>query len=66
MGSFNHKCNFSQLPARCGDRIVVLVGVQMTNNVLDADGFSPGNSFTPISVPIRGKYNDYGGIENVD
>lgn len=66
MGSFNHKCNFSQLPARCGDRIVVLVGVRMTNNVLEADGFSPGNSFTPISVPIRGEYNDYGGIENVD
>lgn len=66
MGSFNHKCNFSQLPARYGDRIVVLVGVRMTSNVLDADGFAPGNSFTPISVPIRGEYNDYGSIENVD
>lgn len=66
MGSFNHKCNFSQLPAKYGDRIVVLVGVRMTSNVLDADGFSPGGSFTPVSVPIRGKYNDYGGIDNVD
>ena len=66
MGSFNHKCNFSQLPARYGDRIVVMVGVRMTDNVLEADGFAPGNSFTPISVPIRGEYNDYGGIENVD
>lgn len=66
MGSFNHKCNFSQLPAKCGDRIVVLVGVRMTKDVMDADGFAPGSSFTPISVPIRGEYNDYGGIENVD
>ena len=60
MGSFNHKCNFSQLPTVSGDRIVVMVGVRMTNNVLEADGFSPGNSFTPVSVPIRGEYNDYG------
>ena len=67
MGSFNHKCNFSQLPARCGDRIVVMVGLRpTTGGVLYADTFSPGNSFTPVSVPIRGEYNDYGSIENVD
>lgn len=66
MGSFNHKCNFSQLPARYGDRIVVMVGVRMTDNILEADGFAPGNSFTPVSVPIRGEYDDYGGIKNVD
>lgn len=66
MGSFNHKCNFSQLPAKYGDRIVILVGVQIVNNVLSIDSFSPGKSFTPVSVPIRGQYNDYGGIMNVD
>lgn len=67
MGSFNHKCNFSQLPATCGDRIVVLVGVAQTKNIIgDENYFAPGASFTPISVPIRGKYNDYGGIEDVD
>ncbi len=62
MGSFNHKCNFSQLPAKYGDRIVVLVGV----HTLIADNFSPGNSFTPVSVPIRGIYDDYGSITDVD
>lgn len=66
MGSFNHKCNFSQLPARYGDRIVVLVGVKSLNNPVTVDNFAPGNSFTPISVPIRGEYDDYGGIQNVD
>ena len=66
MGCFNHKCNFSQLPAKCGDRIVVLVGVRMLDCPISIDHFSPGNSFTPISVLIRGEYDDYGGIQNVD
>ena len=69
MGCFNHKCNFSQLPAKYGDRIVVILGVKPigpTEDMMDVDGFSPGNSFTPISVAIRGEYNDYGAIQNVD
>lgn len=66
MGCFNHKANFSQLPIVMGDRIVVLIGVRPTTDTLSVDGFAPGNSFTPISVAIRGSYNDYGGIENVD
>jgi len=69
MGCFNHKCNFSQLPVKYGDRIVVVLGVKPigpAEHMMDIDNFSPGNSFTPISVPIRGEYNDYGGIQNVD
>lgn len=63
MGCFNHKCNFSQLPVVWGDRIVVIIG--FTQPLEQQDNFSPGCSFVPISVPIRGKYNDYGGIEDV-
>lgn len=69
MGCFNHKCNFSQLPVAAGDRIVVIVGIRPigpAKDIIEVDNFAPGNSFTPISVPIRGKYNDYGSIENVD
>ena len=66
MGCYNLKGNFSQLPICCGDRIVVLLGITpKTLNVGD-DEFSPGYSFTPISVPIRGHYDDYGGIEDAD
>ncbi len=64
MGCFNHKGNFSQLPIAYGDRVVVIIGVSHLES--NPDNFSPGCSFVPISVPIRGKYNDYGGIENVD
>ena len=69
MGCFNHKGNFSNLPITYGDRIVVIVGVRptkKTNIGQELDDFSPGHSFVPISVPIRGEYNDYGGIENID
>ena len=64
MGCFNHKANFSQLPVKYGDRIVVIVGIRPKN--IKPDDFAPGTSFVPISVPIRGKYNDYGSIEEVD
>ena len=69
MGCFNHKGNFSNLPITYGDRIVVIVGVRPTKKTYigqELDNFSPGHSFVPISVPIRGEYNDYGGIENID
>lgn len=66
MGCFNHKGNFSQLPITYGDRIVVIVGVTPVPADVDIDNFAPGGSFVPVSVPIRGIYNDYGGIENVD
>lgn len=69
MGCFNHKGNFSNLPITYGDRIVVIVGVRPTDKTYigqELDNFSPGCSFIPISVPIRGEYDDYGGIENID
>jgi hypothetical protein len=69
MGCFKHKGNFSNLPIAYGDRIVVIVGVRPTEKMYigqELDSFSPGYSFIPISVPIRGEYDDYGGIENID
>ena len=65
MGCFNHKANFSQLPIVYGDRIVVVLGIRRLGKI-QVNEFSPGHTFIPISVPIRGEYNDYGGIENVD
>lgn len=64
MGCFNHKCNFSNLPVVWGDRIVIIIG--FTQPLEHQDNFSPGCSFVPISVPIRGRYNEYGGIKDVD
>lgn len=66
MGCFNHKGNFSNLPIVCGDRIVVLVGIKNFEGESSIDHFAPGESFAPISLPIHGTYNDYGGICDVD
>lgn len=64
MGCFNHTSSFSGVPISYGDRIVVILGLKDLNR--DNGYWTPGNNFVPISVPIRGKYNDYGGIEDVD
>lgn len=62
MGSFNHKGNLSNLPIEYGDKVVCMIGLRCNNS---SDTFSPGFSFTPISLPIRGEYDDYGSVQNV-
>jgi len=64
MGDFNHKANFSNLPIQYDERIVVIIG--LTPKKRYTGYMAPGYGFTPISVPIRGHYNDYGGIKDVD
>jgi len=63
MGCFNKKGCFSNMPITYGDRAVVLLGIV---DMRGDDSFSPGMHFTPISLPIRGTYNDYGSLENID
>jgi hypothetical protein len=63
MGCFNKKGCFSNMPITYGDRAVVLLGIV---DMRGDDNFSPGMHFTPISLPIRGTYNDYGSLENID
>lgn len=66
MGCFNHTGNFSHLPIKYGDRIVVIVGLQRINTSESLDNFAIGHSFVPFTLPIRGTYNDYGSIEQCD
>lgn len=62
MGCYNGTCNVSHLPIFHGEEIVVIPllktsrgGVYNTCNATD--------NFLPLGLPIFGKYNDYGGIE---
>ena len=65
MGSFSYTGGFSKLPIHDGERTVALVGLYNLNRH-EPDEFGPGHAFTPIALPIRGTYNGYGSIENID
>lgn len=67
MGCFNRSGFFSHLPLECGDEMVAFVcfGSRNKHNCLDNCPIGVNSSLTPICLPIFGKYNDYGGIEDV-
>lgn len=63
MGCFNSSGFISKLPIKYGDRVVCFFGVIRH----DTDGlYYPDSMVAPYFLPIRGEYNDYGGIENID
>jgi len=63
MGSFNSTGFLSRIPILNGDRIVCFLGKR---NVGSLELGSPFALVSPIYLPFRGKYNDYGSIENID
>ena len=65
MGCWNATCNISHLPIRHSERIVVIPLISTafpknTNTCYVSDNFQQ------MALPIRGEYNDYGGIENIE
>lgn len=64
MGCFNINGGISKLPISYGDDCFLLIGLynkSIQDSFLDSYGFL----FTPIALPIYGKYDDYGKIENI-
>lgn len=62
MGSFDVRCCISGIKMRHGTPIV-LVPIIKSNDI----GTCHTNSFyVPIMLPVHGKYNDYGGIEELE
>lgn len=69
MGCFNIMGFHTHLPIEYGDEIVLLLGVYpkyKKGEIRDFCRFAPGFEFTPIALPIFGKYNDYGTIEDIE
>lgn len=70
MGCFNVMGFHTHLPVIDGNDIVLLLGVypeyENRNVRRDFVDFAPGNDFTPIALPIFGKYDDYGSIEDIE
>jgi hypothetical protein len=70
MGCYNRTAFFSHLPITGGEDIVMFlcadVSRAFSNNRNDSCPISiVGGGITPLAAPLFGKYDDYGGIENV-
>lgn len=63
MGCWNGTCNISKLPIFHGDDIVVIPLVAVSDDLSTSTCY-PTDNFVPFAMPIFGKYNDYGGIED--
>ena len=66
MGSWNQTCAVTNLPIKWYDEVVLIL---LEHSVLH-EGFFPytyyiDDNCTPLYFAIRGKYDDYGGIESI-
>jgi hypothetical protein len=65
MGCWNETCGVSQVAITAGERIAVVL-IQEQKHV-EAEGHSYSTElWTPAFLPIFGKYDDYGGIEEIE
>lgn len=63
MGSWDETCGLSNLPIRCGERIICIPLKQ--NFSFSDEGIYPDGRFRPFAFPIRGIYDDYGDISEI-
>lgn len=64
MGCWNETCGLTQTPIRYGDDVAVYILIPRNNTrgaTCHTDDF-----YNPFVLPIYGKYNDYGSIENIE
>jgi len=60
MGCYDSVCSVSHVPVHHGDDVVVLYCAS------DFGGEYPNHKYAPMTLPIFGKYNDYGDVEDID
>lgn len=65
MGCFNKTAFYSHLPITYQDEIVVFVLAEQKCKTDSCPVYIEGNGIVPIAPPFFGKYNDYGGIEDI-
>lgn len=64
MGCWNETCGLTQTPIRYGDDVAVYILIPRNNTrgaTCNSDDF-----YSPFILPIYGKYNDYGSIEDIE
>lgn len=65
MGCFNTTGFISKLPIRCGDRVVCFIVTENAVRNLH-ELYIPDALIAPWGLPVRGKYDDYGSVEDID
>jgi len=70
MGSYNVSCSFSRISIKSGDS-VVYIPLEKYRYSEGFDGSSnnlyyPWDFYSPVTLPIFGKYDDYGAIEDIE
>jgi hypothetical protein len=67
MGSFNQMGFISNLPIMAGDDAVMIFMIRSNHRGDSIEGVvSCDDIFTPVLLPIFGKYDDYGNIDNIE
>ncbi len=64
MGCWNATCNVSNLPIYYGDEVVLIPLMKVKNKTRFNTCYATDN-FVPFAFPIFGKYDEYGGIEDI-
>lgn len=64
MGCFNQMGFVSHLPITEGDEIVFFICADFSGLETENISFAPG-TLSPIFLPIKGKYDDYGGVTDI-
>ena len=64
MGCFNTRGFLSNTTIICGDEIVAFV-CKFDNKKSGRYFYNPFDAYTPIMLPVYGRYNDYGSIDNI-
>lgn len=65
MGCFNKIGFSSHLPITCGDDIVLFICISTKNLPYDTSPIAPFELLKPICLPILGKYDEYGSIDDI-
>lgn len=65
MGCWNETCGLSRLPIFVGNEIVCIITASRKPHYASRSYYYDDTAFM-FSLPFRGKYNDYGGVEDIE
>lgn len=66
MGCFNSTGFISKLPIRYGDRVVCFIALENIHGITGHSLYYPDSVVAPYFLPVRGEYDDYGSVCEVD